>query len=234
HSNDARGVTQTVDPVTGTPFDADGNPVTRATPLAKATGKEVGLRLNELLPGLQTSLSLWRLDLASELVFVGDAGTTEAGRPSRRTGIEIANYYTPVPGWIIDADLAWSRARFRDADPAGNHIPGAIQRTASIGMTGEQGKWSGGLRLRYFGGRPLIEDNSVRSGSSTLVNARLGYAVSKDVKVVAEVLNLFNRRVSDVDYFYESRLAGEADAVSDIHTHPAEPRTLRVGLVMKF
>lgn len=234
HSNDARGVTQTVDPVTGTPFDADGNPITRATPLVKATGREVGLRLNGLAPGLQTSLSLWRLDLASELVFVGDAGTTEAGRPSRRTGIEIANYYTPVPGWIIDADLAWSRARFRDDDPAGNYIPGAIQRTASIGVTGEQGKWSGGLRLRYFGGRPLIEDNSVRSGSSTLVNAKLGYSVSKDVKVVAEVLNLFNRRVSDVDYFYESRLAGEADAVSDIHTHPAEPRTLRVGLVMKF
>ncbi len=160
-------MTQAVDPVTRTPFDADGNPITRATPLTKATGKEVGLRLNGLLPGLQTSLSLWRLDLVSELVFVGDEGTTEAGRPSRRTGIEIANDYTQIPGWIIDADLAWP----------------------------------GGLRLRYFGGRPLIEDNSVRSGSSTLVNARLGYAVGKDVKVVAEVLNLFNRRVSDVDYF---------------------------------
>jgi outer membrane receptor protein involved in Fe transport len=219
HSNDARGVTQRVDP---------------ATPLVKATGKEAGLRLTGLVEGLQTSLSLWRLDLASELVFVGDAGTTEAGRPSRRTGLEIANYYIPAPGWIIDADLAWSRARFTDADPTGNRIPGAIERTASIGLSAEHGKWSGGLRLRYFGDRPLIEDNSVRSGSSTIINAKLGYAFSKTVKLTAEILNLADRKVSDVDYYYQSRLSNEAAPSFDIHTHPAEPRTVRIGMVINF
>jgi outer membrane receptor protein involved in Fe transport len=234
HSNDARGIVQTVDPKTGLTTDSDGNPVSRATPLAKAIGKEIGLRLTGLAPGLQTSLSLWQLDLASELLFIGDAGTTEASRPSRRTGIEIANYYTPAPGWIIDADFAFSRSRFRDDDPAGPYIPGSIERTASVGITGEQGKWSGGLRLRYFGSRPLIEDNSVRSGSSTLVNAKLGYAIAKDVKLTVEILNLLNRKVSDVDYFYASRLRGEAAAVSDIHTHPAEPRTVRMGMVVNF
>ncbi|TFW09973.1 TonB-dependent receptor, partial [Oxalobacteraceae bacterium OM1] len=106
HSNDARGIVQTVDPATGLAVDADGNPVTRATPLVKAIGREAGVRLTGLVPGLQTSISLWQLRLASELVFVGDAGTTEASRPSRRTGVEIANYYTPAPGWIVDADLA--------------------------------------------------------------------------------------------------------------------------------
>lgn len=227
HSNDARGTTITVDPKTGAPAE-------RVTPLVRATGKEVGLRVNDLLPGLQTSISAWQLDLASELVFVGDAGTTEAGRPSRRSGIELANYFTPRPGWIIDADFAWSRARFRDEDPAGPFVPGAIARTASIGMSMEQGKWSGGLRLRYFASRPLIEDNSVRSAGSALVNAKIGYMLTKDIKLTAEVLNLFDRKVSDVDYFYASRLPGEALPVSDIHTHPAEPRTLRIGLTMKF
>jgi outer membrane receptor protein involved in Fe transport len=219
HSNDARGVTQANDP---------------ATPLVKATGKEVGMRLTGLVPGLQTSISLWRLNLASELVFVGDAGTTEAGRPSRRSGLEIANYYIPAPGWIIDADLAWSRARFSNASPDGNYIPGAIERTASLGLSTEQGKWSAGVRLRYFGGRPLIEDNSVRSASSTLINTKLAYAFSRSVKLTAEVLNLANRKVSDVDYYYESRLPNEAASSFDIHTHPAEPRTVRVGMLINF
>jgi hypothetical protein len=234
HSNDARGITQAVDPKTGLDTDANGNPITKATPLVKAIGKEAGVRFTGLAPGLQTAVSVWQLNLASELVFVGDAGTTEASRPSRRSGVEIANYYTPAAGWIVDADFAWSHPRFTDTDPAGAYIPGAIERTVSIGIAAEQGKWSGGLRLRYFGNRPLIEDNTIRSASSTLVNAKLGYAITQDIKLTAEVLNLFNRKVSDIDYVYDSRLRGEAAAVTDVHTHPAEPRALRVGLVMKF
>lgn len=218
HSNDARGVT---------------DPTTPATPLVRATGKEVGVRLNELVPGLQTSLSVWKLDLASELIFVGDAGTTQAGRPSHRNGIELANYYTPAAGWIVDADLAWSRARFTDNDAAGPFVPGAIDRTASVGISGEQGKWSGGLRLRYFGSRTLKADNSQRSSSSSLINAKLGYAITKDIKLTTEVLNLLNRQVSDIDYFYESQLPGQA-AREQIHTHPAEPRAIRLGMLMKF
>jgi hypothetical protein len=234
HSNDARGVTIHVDPKTGTSTDADGNAVTRATPLAKATGKEIGLRTASIVPGLQTSLSLWQLDLDSELVFLGDAGTTEASRPSRREGVEIANYYQPRPGSIVDADLAWSHARFTDNDPAGSSIPGAIERTLSIGITAERGKWSGGLRLRYFGSRPLIEDDSVRAPSSTLVNAKLGYAFTPSVKLAVTVLNLFDRKVSDIDYYYASRLPGEAAAVNDVHTHPAEPRSVRLALAVGF
>lgn len=234
HSNDARGMTQTIDPKTGLASDADGNPISKATPLAKATGKEAGVRFAGLLSGLQTSLSLWQLNLASELLFVGDAGTTEASRPSRRTGIEIANYYQPAPGWMIDADLAWSRPRFMDLDPVGRYIPGAIERTASIGITREQEPWSGGLRLRYFGGRPLIEDNSIRAGSSTLVNAKLGYALTPRSKVIAEVLNLLNRKASDIDYFYESRLRAEPGSAGDVHTHPAEPRVFRLAFIANF
>jgi len=234
HSNDARGVTGRVDPRTGTDRNADGEPVVRATPLVRTTGYETGVRYSGLVPGLQTTLSVWRLALDSELVFVGDAGTTEASRPSRRSGIELANYYVPAPGWIVDLDLAWSRAHFSDEDPAGSAIPGAVRRTAAFGVTGEQGRWSGGVRLRYFGGRPLVEDNSVRSPSSTLLNARLAYALTPDVKVSLQILNLLDRRVSDIDYYYTSRLATEPVAVSDIHTHPAEPRTLRLGLAMKF
>jgi outer membrane receptor protein involved in Fe transport len=227
HSNDARGTTISVDPVSG-------EPVEPVDPLVRAKGYEAGLR-TRWLPQLQTAVTVWRLTLDSELLFVGDAGTTEASRPSRRTGIEIANYWTPLRHVIVDADAAWSRARFRDGDPAGDRIPGAIGRTASLGVVvdGLRGGF-GGLRLRYFGGRPLVEDGSVRSSSSTLVNARLGYAPTPRLRVTVDVLNLFDRELSDIDYFYTSRLPAESEPVDDVHFHPAEPRTLRLGLALHF
>lgn len=236
--NDARGITGTVDPKTGLHVDADGAAIERATPLVKATGKEAGLRLVGLVPGLQSTVAAWQLDLDSELIFIGDAGTTEADRPSRRHGIELANFYTPARDWIIDANLAWSHARFTDSAPAGsgtgNFIPGSIKRTASVGVSGEAGPWSGGVRLRYFGQRALVEDDSIRSPSSTLVNLKLGYKLAQHVKLTLEVLNLFDRRVSDIDYYYASQLRGEAEPVADIHTHPGEMRTLRAGLAWRF
>ena len=227
HSNDARGATITVDPVTGAP-------VQRVTPLVRAKGGELGVRAAPF-KGVQTSLALWRLDLDSELVFAGDAGTTEASRPSRRTGIEWATYVKPSRAVTADFDLTLSRARFTDFDPAGDHIPGATNRTASGGVSYAEGRWSAGLRLRYFGPRALIEDDSQRSGSSTLVNAKLGYAVAKQLRIGIEALNLFNRKVDDITYFYASRLPGEpAAGVEDKHFHPAEPRSLRVQAMLQF
>jgi hypothetical protein len=84
--------------------------------------------------GLQSSFSLYRLDFASELVFAGDAGTTFAGRPSRRTGVEFSNYYKPTDWLTVDADVAFAQARFRGFDPAGDHIPGAVEGVASIAL----------------------------------------------------------------------------------------------------
>jgi outer membrane receptor protein involved in Fe transport len=183
-------------------------------------------------------VAFWQLDIASELVFVGDAGTTEASRPSRRRGVEWTAFYRPSPLLTVDADLTLSRSRFTDVDPAapGNHIPGAAAKTfsAGLGYGGKEG-WNGGLRLRYFGPRPLIEDNSQRSPSSLLVNGRIGYAVNRQVALGLEVLNLFNRKVDDITYFYASRLQGEpAAGVEDRHFHPAEPRALRFTAAFRF
>ena len=244
HSNDARGTTIAVnpDPRPGTRAAGCSGPVGTCTgdalnpvkPLVPATGYEVGVR-SALLNGLQTSLTLWRLDIDSELIFTGDAGTTEASRPSRRQGVEWANYWTPTAWLLLDGDVSISSAHFTDNDPVGNRIPGAIEQAASVGVSLQESEpWSAGLRLRYFGPRPLIEDNSVRSKSSTLVNMQLGYRISKPVKISMEILNLFNEQVSDIDYYYSSQLPGEAAPVNDIHSHPAEPRALRVTLRMTF
>lgn len=228
HSNDARGTVTRVDPdPRSTGF---GQPLRPVHPLVRTRGMEVGLR-SAPARGWWTTLALWRLDMASELLFVGDAGITEASRPSRRQGVEWAHFWMVLPGVTVDADLAASSARFRDGDAAGSRIPGAMEKMASLGVTCDPGgRWFGGLRLRHFASRPLIEDNSVRSIPSTLTNLKVGYRVDRHISLSADVLNLFNRRASDIDYYYESQLKSERFPVADIHTHPAEPRSLRFTL----
>jgi len=131
--------------------------------------------------------------------------------------------------------VSLSSARFTDGDPTGDRIPGAIEHATSIGVIlQDSAPWSAGLRLRYFGPRPLIEDNSVRSKSSTLVNMLVGYRITQRVRLNMEVLNLLDTQVSDIDYYYESQLHSETTSVADIHTHPAEPRTLRASVNVKF
>jgi len=219
HSNDARGTVATVDPKT---LDA----VERTPGLVRSRGVEFGLR-TEAIPKMQMSLAVYRLDFDSELTYIGDAGNTEAGDPSRRYGIEFSNYYRPYKWLSVDFDAAWARAR-----SLGNRIPGAIEGVAQLGVTVDRsGPWSGSLRLRWFGPRPLIEDDSVRSKASVTLNGRVGYQLAKDLQLELEAFNLTNRRASAIDYFYESQLAGETAPVADVHFHPIEPRSLRLTLV---
>jgi hypothetical protein len=228
HSNDARGATITRDP-------ASGEPASPVTPLARAKAAEIGVR-SLPLPRWQTTVAVWGLDIDSELVFVGDAGTTEASRPSRRYGVEWSNYYRLLPWLTLDADVSLSKARFRDEDPAGKLIPGAVQDVVSAGVSVDSlAGFFGSARVRYFGPRPLVEDGSVSSQASTTVNALLGYELMRGLRAQVEVFNLFDAKVSDIDYYYASRLPGEpAGGVADVHFHPAQPRSLRVGLVYGF
>src|SRR5690606_32559121 len=171
----------------------------------------------------------------SELVFVGDAGTTEAGRPARRRGVEFSNRYTPRPWLLIDADLAWTRARFIDGDPAGDRIPGAVERVASLAVTlRDHDRWLASLQLRHLGARPLVEDDSLRAGSMTLVNLRRGWRLNRSTRLQLDVFNLFDREANDIEYAYESRLPGEAGPVFDRHVHPVEPRAARLSLLFEL
>jgi len=229
HSNDVRGATITVDPTDGV------TPEERVPLLVRSKGAEVGAR-TWVIPGLESSLSFFVLDFDSELVFSGDAGTTEAGRPSERIGVEFANLYRPYSWLSFDLDAAYTRARFTNSDPVGNHIPGAVEGVLETGADIDNiGDWFGGLRLRYFGPRPLIEDDSMRSRPTTLVSGDVGYKITKMIQVRLEGFNLLDTKASQIDYYYTSRLPGEpAAGVNDIHFHPVEPRSFRVNLAMKF
>jgi outer membrane receptor protein involved in Fe transport len=227
HSNNAIGTTIT--------RDSQGNLVDRVTPLVRATGAEVGLR-TVAVPHLQSTVSLWTLRLGSELVYNGDLGATEPGPASSRHGIEIANYYSPYKWLVFDGDISLSRARFTEGESNGLFVPEAVGTvvSAGVGIDGFRRTYAA-MRLRYFGSRALVEDNSVRSKPTTLVNLQGGYALRKDIRLTADLFNVFNVKDSDIDYYFTSRLPNEPlSGIDDIHFHPVVPRTLRVGLVVGF
>ena len=227
HSNDARGTTQTIDPATSAPVD-------KTKVFESSRGAEIGVR-SELIEGVQSSLALWRLHSQSELVFAGDSGTTEASRPSKRQGIEWNTRWTATKWLLLDADFAWSRARFSDENPAGNAVPNAVNQVASLGATIKNlGPWSANLQGRYIGSAALIEDNSVRSKPSFLTSLRVARQFGSQVEMTLDVFNLFNRKVNDIEYYYASQLKTEIAPVLDKHVHPAQPRTLRIGLAVKL
>ncbi|WP_431311189.1 TonB-dependent receptor [Methylobacterium nigriterrae] len=229
HSNDVRGVTATVDPASPL-FN-----VARSPFLVPSTGSEFGIR-NRSIQGLVTSLALFQLDFASENLFQGDTGTTEPSRPTRRFGVEWTNRYAVTPWLSLEGDLTITNARFSDYDPVGNRVPEAPTTIASAGITfGEGAGWFGSMRFRYFGPRPLIEDNSVRSKPTALLNGRIGYNFENGISLSLDVLNLTNAKADQITYFYTSRLPGEpAEGVADRHFHPVEPTAVRLTLAGRF
>jgi outer membrane receptor protein involved in Fe transport len=217
HSNDARGVTLGADAV---------------DPLVRTYGFELGTR-TEAIPDVVSTLALFYLHSDSELLYVGDAGTSEAGPATERFGIEWATYWRPNDWLTLDHEMTLSEGRLLDVG-GDDEIPGAVPFTMDTGITiGKDEGFFGSLRSRFFGPRPLVEDGSVESRNSWQVNARFGYR-KNDWEIAVDCLNLLDREDNDIEYFYESRLNTELAGVEDIHLHPAEPRTFRISLTRRF
>ena len=175
------------------------------------------------------------LNLGSELVFVGDAGATEPSDASRRYGTELSLFWKPLDWLTIDGTAALTNARFRGVPSGFRRIPGSVDRVLAGGVEGEFGKgFSASARIRHFGSAPLIEDGSVRSDPTTLINLG-GYYSRGPFRIGLDLLNAFDAKDADITYFYASRLPGEpADGVEDRHIHPVEPRQLRVSFRATF
>jgi outer membrane receptor protein involved in Fe transport len=242
HSNDARGATQTVQPISGDNPYAN-TPSSRIPLLIQTKGAEVGVR-TLAVSHLQSTLSLWYLHSDSELQQSGDTGTTVASKqPSNRYGFELANFYKPVDHLAFDFDVANSRARFTQVDdggaapdsPGGKRVSEAVGLVISSGVTLHLPKgFSESLRLRYFGPRDLTSDGIYRSKATALLNAGLGYQITRTWRVSVELLNLLNRRDHDIDYAYLSQISpSAASAFTDVF-HPVEPFQVRFGLHYTF
>lgn len=250
HSNDGRGATQTVEPISvDNPYP--NTPSAKIPPLVQTKGGEIGVR-TVAVAHLQSTVSLWYLHSNSELQQSGDTGGTSASaQPSNRYGVEWANYYMPWEHVAVDFDFANSRALFTSIDeddaapnsPGGKRVPEAVGMVISSGITlhNDEGL-SASLRLRNFGPRDLTSDGIFRSKATILLNGELGYPIRKRWRVSAEFLNMLDRSDSDIDYAYESRVipgitSGGTPIGPSIFTrvaHPVEPFQMRFGIKRSF
>ncbi len=241
HSNDARGATQTQEPIS--PDNPFPTATARVPALVPTKGAEIGVRTSAV-SHLQSTFSLWYLHSQSELQQDGDTGATVASAsPSNRYGIELANYYAPLEHLAFDFDLADSRAWFTEIDPddaapgspGGTRVPEAVGLVVSSGVTMHDYKrFSASLRLRAFGPRDLTSDGIYRSSATVLLNAEVRYRLTPRVSFFIEGLNLLNRKDHDIDYAYIARITPAGDAAFTDVFHPVEPLQIRAGLRCTF
>jgi len=241
HSNDARGATQRIQPISPDyPFPTPSTPI---RPLVPTKGAEVGVR-TLAIPHLQSTLSLWYLYSDSELQQSGDTGGTVASKsPSNRYGVEWANYYTPLEHVAFDFDFAYSKALFTTIDPddaapgspGGRYVPEAVGLVISSGIRVQnyKGFW-GSLRLRAFGPRNLTSDAIYQSSSTVLLNAEVGYRFNDKWRFEAQLFNLLDRQDHDIDYAYTSRITPTGAAAFTDVFHPFEPFQVRFSITRTF
>ena len=224
HSNDARGATISIDPVSGDAVD----PVDILVP---SEGAELGARFE--IDTVKATLALFRLDLDSELVFVGDAGTTEPNGATERAGVEATVFWQAADWLAFDGSAAFTDAAYKNAPSGADNIPGAVKTVIGAGAVGTWDRFTASLRVRHFGEAPLTEDGNASAPATTLVNLGTTYELGR-VSVGLEILNLLDSKDNDITYFYGSQLAGETMPVEDVHFHPVEPRQTRLVLRSSF
>ena len=220
HSNDARSAV------------APGS-----SPLARSKNYEIGVRSLPWGPqGIEFIATLWRLDLQSELVFVGDEGATEIRGPSKREGVEVAARGQVMGPISVNGSVTWTKAEFRN----GNAIPlapellayGAVLVRWPEGLTSQ-------LQATYLGVRPLREDRSVKSPSWVEVDLteryQLPIALSHGrLEAFFFVKNLLDTQWEQAIFSFESRLRNEAAPVDGIHFVPGNSRMVMGGVAWYF
>jgi outer membrane receptor protein involved in Fe transport len=236
HSNDARGVVRLPEPV---------------TPLTRARGYEVGAR-TRLFDRLDLAGSVFRLDLDSELVWVGDEGTTEARGATRRQGVEAEARLKVLPWLFADADATLTRATYAQNAGNGNAVALAPTLILAGGVSARHPSGVyGRLGVLHLGDRPATEDRFLVAEGFTRVDATLGYRRSW-YEVNVGVQNLLNARWREAQFANVSRLSfesseascpagtrpsGEADAFAgceDLHFTPGAPLNVQASASIFF
>jgi outer membrane receptor protein involved in Fe transport len=219
HSNDARVVVA-----------AKGADST----LPRAMGFETGVRIGKVSDVISGSVAAWQLDLASELVYIGDAGDYEPKGRTRRQGIDLELRVAPLEWLAIGADMTLSRGRFLDLAQGENFIPLAPNMTLTANAVAKFDGFSTALRLRMLDDRPANETNTVTALGYEVVDLSAAYRITANIELYANIENLFDAVWNEAQFDTESRLKGEAESVSELHYTPGSPRSVRVGMAYKF
>jgi outer membrane receptor protein involved in Fe transport len=219
HSNDARAV------VSGQ----------AAQSLPRATAYEVGLRTKQW-DMVEFIATFWALELQSELVFVGDAGTTEPRGASRRYGTELGLRLQPLEWLTLRGDVTLTHAQFTN----GQAIPLAPEMTAQAGVIARLPMGlSTSLQMIHMGARPATEDRTAFAKGFTVFDWINRYKLPvKPVRGRFEafftIQNLLDTKWEQAQFYYESRVSPAATPANDIHFVPGVPRNIMGGIAWYF
>jgi len=208
-----------------------------ASPLARSKSYEAGLRSKPWGPeGIELIATAWQLDLQSELVFVGDDGTTAIRGASRRRGVEVAARGQVWGPLYFNGSVTYTKAEFRNGDA----IPLAPEVTAygALLLNWPEGLTSQ-LQATYLGVRPLIEDRSAKAPS--WIDFDLSERYQLPVKLPYGrmeafffVQNLLNTKWEQATFSFQSQLRNEGAPRDDIHFVPGNPRMVLGGVAWHF
>lgn len=209
----------------------------QASPLARARTYEIGVRSKPWGPdGMELMATVWAVDLKSELVFVGDEGTTEARGATRRRGVEVAARGQVWGPLYFNGSVTMTRARFENGDA----IPLAPEMTAYGAAIL---RWPQGLTTQlqatYMGVRPLIEDRSIKSPSWMDMDLSMRYQLPVKLErgrleAFMFIQNLLDTKWEQATFAFDSRLRNEPAGVTDIHFVPGNPRMFMGGVAWYF
>jgi len=180
------------------------------------------------------SLAYWHLFLAQEFVYVGDAGIVEPSGKTRRHGIEFSFRHQIKPWLSWNMDTNYTLARAIEEQNGENYIPLAPDFTFNTGINIKHPSGLyGSIHFRYLDDRPANEDNSIVAKGYAITDINLGYQWNK-LDFGVQVLNVFNTEWNETQFATESRLAGEANSVEEIHFTPGSPITLKGSISYRF
>lgn len=219
HSNDARAVVSNQNIQT----------------LPRATSYEAGLRTRQW-DRVELLVSLWMLDLSSELVFAGDTGTTEILGATRRYGVEVGNKLALLDWLSFTGDITLTHAAFRGT---GQAIPQAPLMTGRAELTARLPEGlTASLQMLHLGSRYLTEDRSITAQPFTIFNLVARYRPSagrwRNLEGFLSIQNLLDTPWRQDQLFYQSQLASEPTPVGDIHFIPGTPRMILGGVAWYF
>ncbi len=225
HTNDARGVINTEDPVPA---------------ISPGKGYEWGARFST--GDLKVTTAWWWLKQSSELIFIGDANSVEPKGASKRQGLELTAFWQPRDWLGIDAVYTHSNARYVD-NPEGVYVEGAVEETAQIGVSATLKNWDLALRARYLGPYALSADNQHRSQSLLNINLRAAWH-HEQFTIYAELANLLDTDRKEITYFYPAFVSGYDNVMNSEEIDCSEvncrmsratiPRSIRLGISYRF
>ncbi|WKK66247.1 TonB-dependent receptor [Lutimonas zeaxanthinifaciens] len=217
HSNDARVVTRN-----------DSLPT-----LAKAQGADFGL-IWKPSPRVILNTVIWQMNLESEMVWSGDAGTWEPSGRTRREGIDFSLRWQVVDWLFFDTDINYSLGRFVDQPEGSNYIPLAPEWTSTGGFTiNSIQKWSGSVRYRFMSDRPADEFNSVTALGYTVFDTMINYAYRNwTFGISAE--NLFNTKWNEAQFAGDYRVSQTSEPDYGLTFTPGTPFYLKGSVRFQF